>query len=160
MKNYFNYESFFSNFQISKITKESKISLKCHYLKYFIYFSLNKIFLFGLFLMTKLSIIMIYCSKVVVLFFGFWILPIIRDLWFRLGNQNYWEQFLAAFHLRADGAVSYSVSTSGPILIHSESINRLWWLSTILLIFVLQSSIYLFLQFLISRKNIFVSNNG
>ena len=35
----------------------------------FIYFSLNKIFQFGLFLMTKLSIIMIYCSKVVVLFF-------------------------------------------------------------------------------------------
>ena len=78
MKNYFNYKSFFSNFQISKIIKESKISLKCHYLKYFIYFSLNKIFQFGLFLMTKLSIIMIYCSKVVVLFFGFWILPIIR----------------------------------------------------------------------------------
>ena len=69
MKNYFNYKSFFSNFQISKIIKESKISLKCHYLKYFIYFSLNKIFQFGLFLMTKLSIIMIYCSKVVVLFF-------------------------------------------------------------------------------------------
>ena len=77
MKNYFNYKSFFSNFLISKITKESKISLKCHYLKYFIYFSLNKIFQFGLFLRTKLSIIMIYCSKVVVLFFGFWILPII-----------------------------------------------------------------------------------